>query len=82
MFLNLGPELSITPVNIAMFKVPLLDIPALTCTESGCFGFGFNMEGSLGRLSCFVKNLLHRTVLLSVNIQSLNSSLCTNMSVQ
>ena len=60
MFLNLGPELSITPVNIAMFKVPLLDIPALTCTESGCFGFGFNMEGSLGRLSCIVKNFLHR----------------------
>ena len=81
MFVNVGLELSITPVNIAMFVVPLLDIPALTCTESGCFGFGFDMEGSLGRLNCFVKNLLHRTVLLSVNIQLLNSSLCTNMSV-
>jgi len=60
--------------------VPFLDLPAQTCTESGCFGFG--MEGSPSGLNCFAKNLSHHTVLSSVNIQSLNSSWLANMSVQ
>jgi len=51
-------------------------------TSAWCFGFGFGMEGSPSRLNCFAKNLSHRTVLSSVNMQSLKSSLCTNMSVQ
>ena len=55
-------------MNIAISVVPFLDIPAHTCTESGCFGLGFGMEGSLIRLNCFAKNLSHRTVLSSVNI--------------
>ena len=44
-----------------------LDIPAQTCTESGCFGFG--TEGSPSRRNCLAKNLSRRTVLSSVNIR-------------
>jgi len=40
------------------------------------------MEGSLSCLNCFARNLSHRSVLSSVNMQWLNSSFCTNMSVQ
>jgi len=69
-------------VNIAISIVPFLDIPAQTCTESGCFGYGFGVECLLSHLNCFAINLSHRTVLLFVHMQSLNSSFCTNMSVQ
>ena len=69
-------------MNMAISVVPFFDIPAHACTASGCFGFGFGSEGSPTRLNCFARNLSHRTVLSSVNMTSLNSSLCTNMSVQ
>jgi len=67
-------------VNIAISAASFLDIPAHACTESEHFGFG--MKGSPSHLNCFTKNLSHRTVLSSVNTQSLNSSFCTNISVQ
>ena len=71
-----------TPVNIAISVVPFLDIPAQTCTDGGCFGFGLGTEGSPSRRNCLGRNLSHRTVLSSVKIQSLNSSLRTNTSLQ
>ena len=70
------------PVNMAISVVPCLDIPAQTCTESGCFGIGFGTEGSPSRRNCLGKNVSDRTVLPSVKTQSLNSSFCTSILVQ
>lgn len=67
-------------MNIVISIAPFVNIFAHMCSESGRFGFG--MEGSPSHLNCFVKNLSHLTVLSSVNMQLLNSSLRTNMSVQ